>query len=575
MFASLEMSMEKNDPSIPARKVMVIGLDGGTFDLIDPYLSEGRLPNIRAIIEEGVRATLLSTIPPSSAVAWPSFLTGMNPGKHGIYHFLNFQEKHYAQKLINSTDIMAPCLWDLLGEQGYKVIFANVPVTYPPKTVNGLLISGMLTPSAKKTFTYPPSLHAEIVAQIGSWPIEKDLSMLEKAGKTYEALDLLFRATERQLEVLLYLMKKYPWNFLMTVFRGTDLVQHKLWETLSSESPDDISEQGMHLKGIIPLFYEKIDTIIGELMKAVPEDVTVVIMSDHGFGPVKGVFAINRWLSEEGLLHVKSGASWRRLRAKFGRLTLKQILEKLGLDNAAVMGKLSPKTLKSKWPVLRSLDQEAWNVIHWSKTKVYGPLGGNPMLFLRLNLKGREPNGLIEPGDEEVALKTFLKEKLLSLRHPVSGEKMVEKVYEANEIYSGPYVNLAPDLVGEFKNGEYIATGSLANQGWLGESRNAQHRREGILMMKGDVISQGLELPPCDIVDITPTILHVLGLPVPKDMDGRILEEIFDPGFREAHPPKFSEPSQQEIGPKPSTEDYNEEEKREITDMLKDLGYID
>jgi predicted AlkP superfamily phosphohydrolase/phosphomutase len=499
----------------------------------------------------------------------------MNPGKHGIYHFLNFQEKNYAQKLINSTDIMAPCLWDLLGAQGKKAIVVNVPITYPPKKMNGLLISGMLTPSVNKIFTYPSSLHAEIVAQMGAWPIEKDMSMLEKAGKTYEALDLLFRTTERQLEVLLYLMKKYPWNFLMTVFRGTDLIQHKLWETLSSESSDKLSELEMRLKGIIPIFYEKIDTIIGELVKAVPEDVTVIIMSDHGFGPIKGVFASNRWLSKEGLLRVKRGASWRRLRAKFGRLTLKQILEKLGLDNAAVMTKLSPKALKFKWPVLRSLDQEAWEVIRWSKTKIYGPLGGNPMLFLRLNLKGREPLGVVKPGKEEEALKNFLKEKLLALCNPVTGEKMVEKVYEANEIYSGPYINLAPDLVGEFKNGEYIATGSLANQEWLGESQNAQHRRQGILMIKGNVISQGLELSPCDIMDLTPTILHILSSPIPKDMDGSILEEIFDSTFWEAHPPKFSEPSPLEKEPEPSTEDYNEDEKREITDMLKDLGYID
>lgn len=575
MFASPEMSMEKNGPSILANKVMVIGLDGGTFELIDRFRAEGRLPNIDAIIEEGVRATLLSTLPPSSAVAWPSFLTGMNPGKHGIYHFLNFQEKSYAQKLINSRDIMAPCLWDLLREKGQRVIFANVPVTYPPNKVNGLLISGMLTPSEKKIFTYPPSLHAEIVAQIGPWPIEKDLSMLEKAGKTYEALDFLFRATERQLEVLLYLMKKYPWNFLMTVFRGTDLIQHKLWETLSSESPDKMSEEGICLKGIIPLFYEKMDTIIGELIKAVPEDVTVVIMSDHGFGPVKGVFAINRWLSEEGLLGVKRGASFRRLRAKFGRLTLKQILEKLGLDNADVMSKLSPRALKSRWPVLRSLNQEAWDVIHWSKTKVYGPLGGNPMLFLRLNLKGREPNGVVEPGNEEEALKALLKEKLLALRHPETGENMVEKVYEAQEIYNGPYVKLAPDLVGEFKNGEYIATGSLASQQWLGETRNAQHRREGILMMKGKGISRGMEIPSCNITDLTPTILHLLGVPTPKDMDGRILEEIFTPTFKEAHPPQFSEPSLPVKDLKPDTADYNEEEKREIIDMLKDLGYLD
>lgn len=575
MFAPPDKSMEKSSRPNPSQKVMVIGLDGGTFDLIDLYLSEGRLPNIRTIIDQGVRATLLSTIPPSSAVAWPSFLTGKNPGKHGIYHFLNFQEETYAQKLINSTDIMAPCLWDLLGEQGRNSIVVNVPITYPPKKINGLLISGMLTPSTDKVFTHPPSLHAEIVAQIGAWPIEKNLSTIEKAGKTYEALERLFRATERQSEVLLYLMQKYPWNFLMTVFRGTDLIQHRLWETLSTDSTGDISEEGKRLKGIIPLFYEKIDTIIGELIRTVPEDVTVMIMSDHGFGPVKGVFAINRWLVEEGLLQVKRGASWQRLRAKFGRLTMKQILEKLGLDNAAVMSKLSPKALKSRWPVLRSLDQEAWNVIRWSRTKVYGPLGGNPMLFLRLNLKGREPNGLVMPGEEEEALKAFLKEKLLSLRHPVSGDRMVEKVYEAKEIYSGPYVKLAPDLVGEFKNGEYISTGSLASQEWLGESRNAQHRKEGILLMKGAGISRHSEFPPCDIMDLAPTVLHILGLPVPRDMDGRILKEIFDPDFWKAHPPTYSEASLEEKRSEPPMQDYNDEEKREITDMLKDLGYID
>lgn len=553
----------------------MIGLDGATFDFVDPFRTEGRLPNINSLIKEGVRATLHSTIPPNSAAAWPSFLTGKNPGKHGIYHFFNFRGDRYEPKLIDSRDIQSSRIWDLIGEQGHKSIIINVPITYPPQEINGLMVSGMLTPSEETILSYPPSLHTELIAQTGFWPLEKYLASLKRAGKDLESLDLLYRATDKQLDVLLYLMDKYEWNFLMTVFRGTDLVQHLLLRYYLEESADKQSEQALKLSRVIPQFYEKIDAVVGKLINAVPSDTTVILMSDHGCGPIYGLFALNGWLQEERLLRLRRGAGLRKLKSNLKWMSLEQIMDRVGLDKEFFKDNLLSKLLKTKWPIVKRQVEESWRVINWPKTKVYGSLGGDSMILIRLNLKGREPNGAVSPGPEEEELKSHIKERLLSLAHPSTGELLVDKVYEANEVYTGPCMNFAPDLIGVFKNYEYIATGKVFTKNWLEETYSGQHRMEGILVMKGEDIQKGKNIPDCEIIDLAPTILHLMGMAVPLDMDGKVLEEAFHPSFLGEKPVRFREPPEQDLERKILDVGLNKEGKQEVIDLLKGLGYID
>jgi predicted AlkP superfamily phosphohydrolase/phosphomutase len=219
--------------------------------------------------------------------------------------------------------------------------------------------------------------------------------------------------------------------------------------------------------------------------------------------------------------------------------------------------------------------EESWRVINWPKTKVYGSLGGDSMILIRLNLKGREPNGAVSPGPEEEELKSHIKERLLSLAHPSTGELLVDKVYEANEVYTGPCMNFAPDLIGVFKNYEYIATGKVFTKNWLEETYSGQHRMEGILVMKGEDIQKGKNIPDCEIIDLAPTILHLMGMAVPLDMDGKVLEEAFHPSFLGEKPVRFREPPEQDLERKILDVGLNKEGKQEVIDLLKGLGYID
>lgn len=557
------------------KKVMVIGLDGATFDLIDPFRKEGRLPHIDSLLRDGVRATLRSTVPPNSAAAWPSFFTGKNPGKHGIYHFFNFRGDEYEPKIIDARDIQSQRIWDLMGEQGLRSMIINVPITYPPQEINGLMISGMLTPSDDKILSYPPSLHTELIAQTGFWTLERRLASLKRAGRDFESLDLLYRATEKQRDVLLYLLKKYQWDFLMTVFRGTDLVQHLLLRPFLEESPGKMTEEVLKLKQVIPQFYEKVDAVIGELIQAVPEDTHVIVMSDHGCGPIYGLFALNRWLHEEGLLRLKRGAGLKKLKTNLKWMPLEQIMDRLGLEKEFLKDSVLSKLLKTRWPVIKRQVEESWQVIDWKKTRVYGSLGGDSMILLRLNLKGRESKGVVTPGQEELDLKALLKQKLLALSHPKTGQILVEKVYEADEIYTGPFMKFAPDLVGVFKDYEYIATGKVLKKKWLEDTFSGQHRMEGILIMKGNEIREGKEIPPCEIIDLAPTILHLMDMAVPSDMDGKVIEDAFDPSYFQRHPIQYREPRKGEIDYKILDAGTASEDKQEIVDLLKGLGYID
>jgi predicted AlkP superfamily phosphohydrolase/phosphomutase len=565
----------KEAPLSQNNKVLVIGLDGASFDFIDTFRQEGRLPHIDSLIKNGVRATLKSTIPPNSAAAWPSFFTGQNPGKHGIFHFFNFRGDRYEPKLIDSRDIQSPRIWDLMGEQDLKSIVINVPITYPPQEINGLMVSGMLTPSEETILSYPPSLHTELIAQTGFWPLEKYMASLKRAGKDFESLDLLYRATETQLDVLLYLMKKYDWDFFLTVFRGTDLVQHLLMRPYLERASENVSEEILKLSHVIPQFYEKVDEAVGKLIENAPDDTRIILMSDHGCGPIYGLFALNRWLHEEGLLRLKKGARLRKLKSSLVWMPLGKIMDKLGLEKEFLKGNALSIFLRTKWPILRRQVEESWQIINWPKTKVYGSLGGDSMILLRLNLEGREPDGVIAPGQEEKDMKSLLKEKLLGLCHPSTGEPMVEKVYEAGEIYSGTSMKFAPDLVGIFRNYEYIAVGKILKKHWLEETYSGQHRMEGILVMAGEDLRKGVEIPDCEIIDLAPTILHLMGVAIPSDLDGRVIKEAIRPEFSRKHPIRYRDPQEKRVGKGILDVGRDQKDEQDIVDLLKGLGYID
>jgi predicted AlkP superfamily phosphohydrolase/phosphomutase len=209
------------------RKVMVISLDGVTWDVLGPWAEQGLLPNIARLFTSGVSGKLRSTIPPVTAPAWASFQTGKNPGKHGLAHFTRYQKGTYETPIVDASSIKPRTIWQMLSERGKRVGIINVPLTYPPVQVNGFMISGMLTPEVVKGF-YPPRLHAELISQIGDYQIFTPVRTVDYLGVRGFVRNLAYLAQKRA-EAALYMLSKEDWDFFMVHFQATDILQHALW----------------------------------------------------------------------------------------------------------------------------------------------------------------------------------------------------------------------------------------------------------------------------------------------------------------------------------------------------------
>ncbi len=269
-------------------KVIIIGLDGATFDLLKPWAKAGYLPNLKRMMAEGVSGVLESSIPPTTAVAWPSFMTGKNPAKHGLYDFFIKKKNSYEEIPINADMRDGKAIWDILSENGHKVLVLNVPTTYPPSKVNGVLVSCFLTPSGKRDFIYPPFLLDEIEGKFGKYPLytktpgaifnlsEKVIGRLLK-----ESMEIL----SYKIKVLDYLEEKYQSDFIMLHIWETDRIQHDFWHIIDPNHPRYPGKEAEDYKKRIIDYYHKIDEEIGKLIEKVGKEAAIFIMSDHGFWP--------------------------------------------------------------------------------------------------------------------------------------------------------------------------------------------------------------------------------------------------------------------------------------------------
>ena len=288
-------------------RVLVIGLDGATFDLLLPWLEEGFLPHLAEIWRRSSYAPLRTTIPPITASAWTSFQTGKNPGKHGLFDFTQYRPGSYETPFVNARSVQAEPLWVTLGRHGKRVVVLNVPVTYPPRRVNGYLISGLLTPSTNVEFTYPPGLSQELTETIGDYEIlvpVRDFLHLGVRG----FVDRLTGVSRKRAEAARYLMGRLEWDFFMVHFHSPDVLQHALWSFLDRSHPEyDAAADGD--REYVRSYYRELDSLVGSLVREAGQNVTVVLMSDHGFGPAYKRFHINQWLATQGFLTLRAD-SW-------------------------------------------------------------------------------------------------------------------------------------------------------------------------------------------------------------------------------------------------------------------------
>jgi predicted AlkP superfamily phosphohydrolase/phosphomutase len=551
------------------RKVVVVGLDGATLDVIRPLVRRGWLPNLARIMEEGVHGELRSTTHPITPQAWTSFLTGKNAGKHGILDFSRRKRDSYDIELINASTRKAESIFSILSKAGKTVGAIAIPFTFPPEKVNGFMLSGMDAPGEDARTVYPQVLYNEIKNHFGHYHIHLASPVGRKIDQAKFWADIKTEDKNRT-EISKYLMNKYACDLFMTVYNNTDRVAH---QHLDQKTFDSIEIGGrINDEDLLIKTYSNTDFHLGELIACVGQDTSVIVMSDHGSGPIKRVFYLNGWLEKMGLLRYKK----KRPQPLNNVLSQARFLAKRFLPRAA------KNFIETQFGGIRDKVESRLSFSHidWEKTKAYG-FGMYGNIFI--NLKGREPNGIIEPGREYENVCDQIVEKLGGLEDPDTGERIVTKVYRRQELYEGPYVEDAPDLLIGWKDYSYYTSvapmkeadeifGPHVNIDCSEYKHVGTHRLNGTFMAMGANIKKGLEISDAGICDVAPTILYVLGEPVPKDMDGRILSEIFEEEFWRDNPARFRHPGG--VATPDEFVAYTDDESQQVADRLKGLGYL-
>ena len=551
-------------------KVFIIGLDSATFDVILPMTNEGKLPNLSKLMEKGSWGILRSTIPPVTPPAWVSFMTGKNPGKHGVFDFYVSPSYGYIRPVLNSKYIKSKTLWKILSDYGLRVGVVNLPMTHPPEKINGFIVPGMqYSFDTGNHFSYPPELMQEIKERIGEYRVTYgDLESLytnnlEKFLKEWRDIFEIRRRT------ILYLMENKKWDIFMACFFSIDLIQHHFWKFFDKQHPLYDPIVSLKYRGIIPEFYEKVDSAIGEILDRIDNDTTVVILSDHGAGPEKGAFYINNWLCKERFLAFNKAFSTLR-RIRFPHLFYK-VLRRLRFPGIAWTVPLDQ--LKKLGRVIDP--REGLNIpffIDWKKTKAYA--GNHTEQGIYINLRGREPLGVVERGREYDEVRDSIIKRLQEIKDPWTGDQLDIKVFKKEEVYYGPHIDEAPDIFVEIKNGEYLIQKEIYHKRLfnLAHKTSGTHRMNAILISKGEGIKTNFTIKGARIIDIAPTILYILGLPIPEDMDGKVLTKVFIKEYLENHPVTKGPPSEIEVERGEGI--FGTEESEKVRESLRHLGYF-
>lgn len=524
--------------------MLIIGLDGATFDLLDPWLAEGWLPTLASICQRGTKGELASTLPPITAPAWSTFMTGKAPATHGIYDFFVSDPHNLDQyRLVNSTDIQARTIWEQFSAAGKSVGVLNVPVTHPPRPVNGYMVPGLLSPDEGHT-TYPPNLLDDIEPMLGTYRVTPQVAYHPDNIQPF--IDDLVELTQRQIDYACHFAQTHPTNIMMVHFFATDSMQHRLWHVLSPAHPWHTAALGAQFGHTVRDLFRQIDAGIARLLALLPADTTVLVMSDHGFGPQHQTINLNLILAEAGLLYFKPSIG----------LTLRRQMGKRHITTAIA------QRLWQREKLLSFAD------VDWAKTRAFS-LGH--MGQVTINLQGRQLQGCVH-ADDYAAICTEVETALQTVCHPVSDTILPVRVQRAGKTppLQGPDLHVCVDGYRTLAYPLFSADNHPITTQRLGDS--GHHRANGIFMACGQNIRQQPNLSGARLVDLAPTLLHLHKLPVPDDMDGAVLTDLFTPDYMAQHPVQFA-PAVAYVGT--DSAELTQSQSTTLAAQLRALGYLD
>ncbi len=560
---------ETTHPPRATSRVLIIGLDGATFRVLSPLVRLGYLPHLERLLRRSAYGTLRSTEPYITGPAWLSLVTGKRPDTHGVFDWSTPIPGTYRRRFVDARDRTDLALWDILHREGEPAGILNVPLTYPPSAHTSFCVTGLLTPAHATDRSHPTELWG-ILEAMG---YVEDVVPSHYRGETHVFLDALVRATRARGRAIRYCLAHFPWRAALMVFTGPDRIQHVGWHHLELVPPTSDLAQGAIA------YYQVLDEEIGRILLEIPEDSHVYLVSDHGFGPHKRTFYINEWLEAHGYLRrrreTRAGMWVRRSVRAARRRTLwhrpiSDLLRKVSTLHAPI-DRLFDLADRVTGDVLGPIEPR----VNWARTVAFAPTPHG----VQINLQHREPEGIVPPEDYD-RLRQELKERLEAVRDPVTGDRIHAEVLFREVMYTGRRVDGAPDLTYRFLKPDTtwrIGTRAGRAPGAACVSRDlgpetGTHTPDGILMAAGPDIQPGRLPAPVPIWDVLPTLLYHLGLPIPRDLDGRVVKSLIRPEVlarRSIAMGPAAVPHVAEDGGPPGTR-----EDPSVRRRLEDLGYL-
>jgi len=457
-------------------RFVVIGLDCATPQLVfDAWLDE--LPNIKSVIESGIHGPLRSTIPPITVPAWTTMMTSRDPGQLGFYGFRNrsgwgYDDLYFA----NAKYVKAKTVWNHLSRNRLQSLILGVPQTYPPKPLKGVLVSSFLAPDTSVQFTWPDEVKAELDAAAGGdYMIDVRDFRTDDKDWLLEQIDIM---TEKRFKAFRHFIAKDEFDFAMMVEMGPDRIHHGFWRFMDKDHR--LYEPGNKYENAIHDYYIKLDDEIGRTLDILDSETSVMIVSDHGAKSMVGAICINEWLIGHGFLTLKETPS-------------------------------EPVRMKN-------------SMIDWEKTKVWGEGGYYSRIFF--NVKGREPQGVIEPGDYDKFRDELV--EMLEAMTDEEGNNIGTRALKPEEVYR-EVNNVPPDLIVYLGNLDWRSAGSVGTGTiYLYENDtgpdDANHAEDGIFIWKSPGMEHRPQKGQFSIYDIAPTILDYFGITPPPDMIGSVIK---------------------------------------------------
>ncbi|GAC1381241.1 MAG: hypothetical protein NVS4B7_18760 [Ktedonobacteraceae bacterium] len=480
-------------------RTLIFGVDGLAFRVLHPMMQAGYLPNFQALANDGLEAILESKYPPLTPPGWMSLVTGLKPAKHGVYDFWEYDEQG-SDRLVTRRK-GGKAIWNLLSDYGKRVIVVNVPNTYPADPVNGIMVSGIQGAGTKGNFTYPSEFREELLAHVPAYRIGIDISAVVQGKLTH--VQAAVQLMENRIALVRYLLQEKDWDFAFITFCASDYLQHLMWEEIMALEPQ------------VMRYYQLLDEALGLARSALGTDGSLFVVSDHGFQGAKARFALNEYLFQHKWF---SSSRQAKRQATLVNALGKSLLKQVGLLDMGRAMKLrlmhrKEQPLTKQSPYLTQQEQIAAGVSlpSWSCSS-----GGFADLTITREISTQEM--------------ADLRGELLAITDPTNGHKLIDAIYGTEVFGQGPFEPREGHLLLLPTDG-YTFTPTLG-QPWLWEREKrlfGTHQKDGVLYAYGPHIKAGVKGAAVEIYDVVPTVLRAMNLPLPNDLDGRVIEDIFTP----------------------------------------------